>query len=73
MTYWLLSCAGKEVRIYSTLRDRALKFFFLLDLLADTLAVPEAKDWPRSCRHLITVWVKHFTMMRCYLGDYQTL
>ncbi len=51
--------AGKEHDAFTqTLRDRVLKFFFLLTCL-NTLAVPEAKDVLSCQKYLITVWVKH--------------
>tara|TARA_B100001063_G_scaffold161022_1_gene150317 strand:+ start:70 stop:450 length:381 start_codon:yes stop_codon:yes gene_type:complete len=43
--------AGKEHDAFTqTLRDQGVEVLLLTDLLADTLAVPEAKDWLLNCQ-----------------------
>ncbi|MFT7684348.1 MAG: arginine deiminase [Moritella dasanensis] len=63
--------AGKEHDVFTkTLRDQGVEVLLLTDLLADTLAIPEAKDW------LLTSQVSDYRLgatfandVRCYLGD----
>ncbi|BDM66020.1 arginine deiminase [Shewanella sp. NFH-SH190041] len=63
--------AGKEHDVFSNLlRDNGVEVFLLKDLLTETLAVPEAKDW------LLNQQVSNYRFgltfandLRCYLGD----
>ncbi|QUM78895.1 arginine deiminase [Moritella sp. 5] len=63
--------AGEEHDVFTkTLRDQGVEVLLLTDLLADTLAIPEAKDW------LLTNQVSDYRLgatfandVRCYLGD----
>jgi arginine deiminase len=63
--------AGKEHDVFTkTLRDQGVEVLLLTDLLADTLAIPEAKEW------LLTSQVSNYRLgttfandVRCYLAD----
>ncbi|MGF1765670.1 arginine deiminase [Aliivibrio kagoshimensis] len=63
--------AGKEHDVFTkTLRDQGVEVLLLTDLLADTLAVTEAKEW------LLTRQVSDYRLgktfasdVRCYLAD----
>jgi arginine deiminase len=63
--------AGKEHDVFTkTLRDQGVEVLLLTDLLADTLAVADAKEW------LLTRQVSDYRLgatfandVRCYLAD----
>ncbi len=63
--------AGEEHDIFAnTLRDQGVEVLLLTHLLAETLAVPEAKDW------LLNTQISNYRYgptfandVRCYLGD----
>ena len=63
--------AGEEHDVFTkVLRDQGVEVLLLTDLLADTLAIPEAKEW------LLTSQVSDYRLgatfandVRCYLGD----
>ena len=63
--------AGEEHDVFTKiLRDQGVEVLLLTDLLADTLAIPEAKEW------LLTSQISDYRLgatfandVRCYLGD----
>ncbi len=67
--------AGEEHDFFTkTLREQGVEVLLLTDLLADTLLVPEAKDW------LLNLQVSDYRLgktfandVRCYLGDLPNL
>ena len=67
--------AGKEHDVFTqTLRDQGVEVLLLTDLLADTLAVPEAKEWLLSRQVSDYRLGKTFANdVRCYLGDLPNL
>lgn len=67
--------AGKEHDVFTqTLRDQGVEVLLLTDLLADTLAVPEAKDWLLSRQVSDYRLGKTFANdVRCYLSDLPNL